>query len=110
MINAILVFLGICLASCSARFPATIIMENKKVLRGSASGEPGHDVIFTVDNVDGLSCDGKMSVLFSDANPEGTLACNNKRKGHFVANTKRSSWVGEGQLDDGSRFVISVGR
>jgi hypothetical protein len=110
MINAILVVFCICLASCSARFPATIIIENKKILRGSVSGDPGHDVIFTVNNVDGLSCEGKMSVLFSDANPEGTIACNNNRKGHFIANSKKSSWVGEGKLDDGSRFVISVGR
>jgi hypothetical protein len=110
VIHTILVLILICLASCSARFPATIIIQNGKVLRGSASGRLGDDVSFTVNNIDGLACDGTMFILSSDANTEGTIECNNKRTGHFIANSKKASWVGEGKLDDGSRFVISIGR
>ncbi len=109
-INTILVLILICLASCSAHFPATIIIQNGKVLRGSATERLGNDVSFTVNNIDGLSCDGKMFILSSDANTEGTIDCNNKRTGHFLAISKKASWVGEGKLDDGSRFVISIGR
>ena len=110
VIHTILVLILICLASCSARFPATIIIQNGKVLRGSASGRLGDDVSFTVNNIDGLACDGTMFILSSDANTEGTIECNNKRTGHFIANSKKASWVGEGKLDDGSRFVISISR
>ena len=51
-----------------------------------------------------------MFVPFSDPNTEGTVECNDKRKGKFIANGKADSWAGEGKLDDGSRFVILIGR
>lgn len=97
--------------SCAAQFPVTIVIQNK-ILRGSASdGRLGTDVIFYVKNVDGLSCDGKMLALMtSEAKTKGTIDCNNKRKGHFIVNGRKSSWLGEGKLDDGSRFFISIGR
>lgn len=111
MLNAIVSVMLIFLVSCSARFPATIIIQNKKILRGSASGgKSGNDVIFYVKNVDGLSCEGKMPDLLSEAHTEGTIGCSNKQKGHFMVNGKKASWVGEGKLDDGSPFVISIGR
>ncbi|HJT21768.1 MAG TPA: hypothetical protein VJ746_14925 [Nitrospira sp.] len=113
--GSILVLLCICLASCSTYFPTTIIIQsakykNAKVLRGSARGNVGHDVVFTVNDVDGLSCEGKMLVPFSDAHTEGTIDCNNNRNGHFLANSRKASWLGEGKLDDGSRFFISIAR
>jgi hypothetical protein len=91
------------------RIPATIIMQNK-ILRGSASGILGDIVSFSVNNVDGLSCQGKMLVLSSKVNTDGTIDCSNKRKGNFIAKGRKASWVGEGTLDDGSRFVISISR
>jgi hypothetical protein len=107
--------LCICCASCSTYFPATIILENAKdtngkILRGSARAIVGDNVVFTANNVEGLSCQGKMSVPSSNANTQGTIDCNNNRNGHFFANSRKASWVGEGKLDDGSRFVISIGR
>jgi hypothetical protein len=109
MINAILIVGCIVLVSCSARFPVTIIMQNK-ILRGSASGILSDIVSFSVNNGDGLFCEGKMLVLSSEATTEGTIDCSNKRKGNFVANGKKASWAGEGTLDDGSRFFISISR
>lgn len=108
--NAVLSLACIFLVSCSVRFPAIMIIQGNKVLRGSASGNSGQDVVFRVINADGLSCEGSMFVLPSDAHTEGTIDCNNERKGHFLANSKTASWVGEGKMDDGSKFVISIGR
>lgn len=109
--DATVILVCIFVVSCSAHFPATVIIQNK-ILRGSASdGELGGDVFFYVQNVDGLSCDGKMVVLTtSDAKPAGTIDCNNKQKGQFIVSGRKASWVGEGKLDDGSRFLISIGR
>jgi|SoiMetStandDraft_2_1073263.scaffolds.fasta_scaffold278690_2 hypothetical protein len=109
MINVIVLVGCLVLVSCSARFPATIIMQNK-ILRGSATGIFGDIVNFSVNNAEGLSCEGKMLVLSSGANTEGIIDCSNKRKGNFIANGRKASWVGEGTLDDGSRFVISISR
>ena len=109
MIKVILLVGCLVLVSCSARFPATIIMQNK-ILRGSATGIFGDIVNFSVNNAEGLSCEGKMLVLSSGANTEGIIDCSNKRKGNFIANGSKASWVGEGTLDDGSRFVISISR
>ncbi|HKT36367.1 MAG TPA: hypothetical protein VJR03_16200 [Nitrospira sp.] len=111
----ILVLLCICLASCATHFPTTIIIQsatykNAKVLRGFASGTLGKDVVFTANNVDGLSCEGTMLLSFSSARTEGSIDCNNKRNGHFLANSRKTSWLGEGKLDDGSQFFISIGR
>jgi hypothetical protein len=111
MLNAIVLLICIVLGSCSARFPATIIIQNT-ILRGSATdGRLGSDVMFYVKNVDGLSCDGKM--LFqttTEGNANGTIDCNNKQKGQFIVKGRKASWLGEGKLDDGSRFFISIGR
>ena len=111
MLNAILIFICVFLVSCSARFPTTMIIQNK-ILRGSATdGRSGSDIIFYVKNLDGLSCDGKMFVLMtSEGNAKGIIDCNNKQKGRFIVNDRKASWVGEGKLDDGSKFVISIGR
>jgi hypothetical protein len=108
--NAVLFLACTFVVSCSARFPAVMIIQGNKVLRGSASGHSGQDVIFRVTNADGFSCEGSMFVLPSDAHTEGTIDCDNQRKGHFIANSKTASWVGEGKMDDGSKFVISIGR
>ena len=109
--KATVILICVFLVSCSAHLPATIIMQNK-ILRGSASnGRSPGDVSFYVQNVDGFSCEGKMLVLMtSEGNTKGTIDCNNKQKGHFIVSSRKASWVGEGQLDDGSKFVISIGR
>lgn len=110
MMNALVVLISIVLLSCAATAPATIIvLHDNEILRGSEVGT-GSDVRFFVNNVAGLSCEGTMFVLSSDVSIEGTIDCNNKRKGHFIAKGKKTSWVGEGKLDDGSRFFISIGR
>ena len=111
MRKAIVMFICVFLVSCSKHFPATIIIKNT-ILRGSASDATlGSDVMFDVKNVNGLFCEGKLSVLMtSNGNNTGTIDCNNKKKGHFTVNRRKASWVGEGKLDDGSKFVISIGR
>ncbi len=50
-----------------------------------------------------------MFVPVSSANTEGTIECNDKQKGNFIANGKAESWAGEGKLDDGSKFFIIIG-
>jgi len=110
IMNALVVLICIVLASCAATVPATVILHDKELLRGSARGTSGSEVSFFVNNVAGLSCEGTMFALSSDLNIEGTIDCNNKRKGHFIAKGKTTSWLGEGKLDDGSRFFISIGR
>ena len=109
--NAIVILVCVFLVSCAPRFSATVIIQNK-ILRGSASdGKFGGDVVFYVQNVDGLSCDGKiLALMTSEAKTNGTIDCNNKQKGEFIVNGKKASWVGEGKLDNGSRFLISIGR
>ncbi len=86
-------------------------MQNK-ILRGSASdGTLRGDVSFYVQNVDGLSCNGKtLGVMTSEAQAKGTIDCNDKQKGQFIVHGRKASWVGEGKLDNGSRFFISIGR
>lgn len=110
-LNVTVILICAFLVSCSARFPATVIIQNT-ILRGSASdGKVLGDVLFYVQNADGLSCDGKMVVLMtSEENAKGTIDCNDNQKGHFIVNARKASWVGKGKLDDGSRFVISIGR
>lgn len=98
MSKAFFILMGLLLTSCSATVPATIKLQSNEVLRGSASGSLGSDAEIAVKNIDGLSCRGKMFVPFSAANTEGTIECNDKRKGHFIANGKAESWAGEGKL------------
>ena len=106
--DKILILVSFCLISC-ATVPATVKLDGNEVLRGSASGSLGSDAAISVKNIDGLSCEGKMFVPFSDANTEGTIECSDKRKGNFIANGKAESWAGEGKLDDGSKFIILIG-
>ena len=111
-LNVTVILICAFLVSCSTRVPATVIIQNT-ILRGSASdGRSRGDVFFYVQTLDGLSCDGKMLVLMTSEGKttNGTIDCNNKQKGHFIVNGRKDSWVGEGKLDDGSRFVISIGR
>ena len=106
-----LVFIGLLLTSCGM-VSATITIQDSEILSGSASGILGSEVVISVKNVEGLSCEGKMLVPVSSAQPadtEGTIECNDKRKGHFSANGNAESWVGEGTLDDGSTFTILIG-
>ena len=111
-LNVTVMLISVFLVSCSASFPATVIIQNK-ILRGSASDgiSPG-DVFFYVQTLEGFSCEGKMLVLMTSEGKitKGTIGCNNKRKGHFIVNGSKDSWVGKGKLDDGSSFVISIGR
>jgi hypothetical protein len=110
-LNVTIILICAFLVSCSTRPPATVIIQNK-ILRGSASdGRSPGDLFFYVKTLDGLSCEGKMLVLMtSEAKTKGTIDCNNKQKGHFIANSRKASWVGEGKLDNGSRFFISIAR
>jgi starvation-inducible outer membrane lipoprotein len=108
MNKAFLVLIGIFLTSC-ATVPATIKIQDNEILRGSASGSLGSDAVISVKNIDGLSCKGKMFVPVSSANTEGTIECNDKRKGNFIANGNAESWTGEGKLDDGTKFSIIIG-
>jgi hypothetical protein len=110
-LNLTVILISVVLASCSARYPATVIIQNK-ILKGLASDGRLHgDVFFNVQNL-GLSCDGKLLTLMTSEGQttKGTIDCNNKQRGHFIVNARKDSWVGEGKLDDGSRFVISIGR
>lgn len=108
MSKAFLALFGLVLVSC-ATVPATIKIQDNEILRGSASGSLGSDANISVKNIDGLSCEGKMFVPAYDANTEGTIECNDKRKGHFIANGESTSWAGEGRLNDGSQFSIIIG-
>lgn len=110
LINELLILIAIFLLSCTTTVPATIILRNKEILRGSATGSLGSDAVFSVKNVDGLSCQGKLFVPLSDTATDGTIECNDKRKGRFNVTGKKTSWSGEGKLDDGSRFFLSIGR
>jgi hypothetical protein len=106
-----LVFIGLLLTSCGT-ISATITIQGSEILSGSASGILGSDAIIFVKNIDGLSCEGKMLVPVSSANSantKGTIECNDQRKGNFIATGNFESWAGEGTLDDGSKFSISIG-
>ncbi len=81
-------FIGLLLTSCGT-VSATITIHDSEILRGSASGILGSDAVISVKNVEGLSCEGKMLVPVSSVDPadtEGTIECNDKRKGNFSAN------------------------
>ena len=103
-----LTIVALLLSSCAAVL-ATMEIESDEVLRGSARGRLGSDAVISVKNIDGLSCEGKMFVPVSSANTEGTIECNDKRKGNFIANGNAASWAGEGKLDDGTKFSILIG-
>jgi hypothetical protein len=105
-----LVFIGLLLTSCGT-ISATITIQGREILSGSASGILGSDAIIFVKNIDGLSCEGKMLVPVSSANSantKGTIECNDQRKGNFIATGNFESWAGEGTLDDGSKFSILI--
>ena len=108
MNKGLLVLIGLFLASC-ATVPATMKIQDKEILRGSASGSLGSNAVISMKNIDGLSCEGKMFVPVSSANTEGTIQCSDTRKGNFIANGDSASWAGEGKLDDGSKFSIIIG-
>ena len=111
MNKVLLVFISLFLTACGT-VSATITIHDGEILSGSASGILGSAAVISVKNVEGLSCEGKMLVPVSSAHPadtEGTIECNDKRKGKFRANGSAESWAGEGTLDDGSTFSILIG-
>ena len=104
-------FIGLLLTSCGT-VSATITIHDGEILSGPASRISGSAAVISVKNVEGLSCEGKMLVPVSSGYPadtEGTIECNDQRKGHFSANGNAESWAGEGTLDDGSTFSIIIG-
>ena len=103
------ILLSIVLTACSATVPATMRIERNQILRGSASGKVGRHAVISVKNVEGLSCTGKMLIPVTETTTEGTIQCNDKRKGNFIANGKGDSWAAEGKLSDGSKFLILLG-
>jgi hypothetical protein len=104
-----IILISIVLSACSATVPATMRIERNHILRGSASGKVGRDAVISLNNIEGLSCTGKMFVPVTETTPEGTIQCSDKRKGKFTANGKGDSWAGEGKLNDGSKFFILLG-
>jgi hypothetical protein len=111
MKRVFLALTGLLLTSCGT-ISATITIQGREILSGSASGILGSDAIIFVKNIDGLSCEGKMLVPVSSANSantKGTIECNDQRKGNFIATGNFESWAGEGTLDDGSTFSILIG-
>lgn len=104
-----IILLSIALTACSATVPATMRIERNQILRGSASGKVGRDAVISVKNMEGLSCTGKMFIPVTETTTEGTIQCNDKRKGNFLANGKGDSWAAEGKLNDGSKFLILLG-
>ena len=104
-----IILMSIVLTACSATVPATMRIERNQILRGSASGKVGRDAVISVNNIEGLSCAGKMFVPVTETTTEGTIQCSDKRKGNFIANGKGDSWAGEGKLNDGSKFMIFLG-
>jgi len=85
-------------------------IERNQVLRGSASGKVGSESVISVQSLEGLSCSGKLFIPVTETTTEGTIQCSDKRKGHFIANGKGESWAGEGKLNDGSKFLILLGK
>ena len=111
-LNVTVVLIFAVLVSCSPHFPATVIIRNK-ILRGSASdGTVRGDVSFSVQNLDGLSCDGKMLVHVTSVGQttSGIIDCNNEQNGYFIVDGRKSLLSRGGKVDDGSRFLISIGR
>jgi hypothetical protein len=104
-----IILLSIALTACSATVPATIRIERNQILRGSASGKLGRDAVISVNNMEGLSCTGTMFIPVTETTTEGTIQCNDKRKGHFIAKGKGDSWAAEGKLTDGSKFLMWLG-
>jgi hypothetical protein len=104
-----IVLMSLVLTACSATVPATMRIEKNHILRGSASGKVGRDAVISVNNMEGLFCTGKMFIPVIETTTEGTIQCNDKRKGTFMANGKGDSWAGEGKLNDGSKFLLVLG-
>ena len=104
-----LILMSIVLTACSATVPATMRIERNQLLRGSASGKVGSDAVISVNNMEGLSCAGKMFIPVTETTTEGTIHCNDKRKGNFIATGKGDSWAAEGKLNDGSKFLLVLG-
>ena len=104
-----IILMSLVLAACSATVPATMRIEKNHILRGSASGKVGREAVISVNNTEGLFCTGKMFVPVTETTTEGTIQCNDKRKGNFMANGKGDSWAGEGKLNDGSKFLLVLG-
>ena len=104
-----IILTSIVLTACSATVPATMRIERNQILRGSASGKVGRDAVISVNNPEGLSCTGKMFIPVTEITTEGTIQCNDKRKGNFIANGKGDSWTAEGKLNDGSKFFLLLG-
>lgn len=103
------ILISILLTACSATVPATMRIEKKHILRGSATGKVGRDAVISVKSVEGLSCTGTMFVPVTETTTEGTIQCTDKRKGDFIAKGKGDSWAAEGKLNDGSKFLIVLG-
>ena len=103
------ILISIALTACSATVPATMRIEHGHILRGSASGKVGRDAVISVKSIDGLSCTGKMFIPVTETTTEGTIQCNDKRKGNFIAKGKGDSWAVEGKLNDGSKFLMVLG-
>jgi hypothetical protein len=104
-----IILMSIVLTACSATVPATMRIERNPILRGSASGKVGSDAVISVNNMEALSCTGKMFIPVTETTTEGTIQCNDKRKGTFVATGKGDSWAAEGKLNDGSKFLLLLG-
>lgn len=104
-----IILMSIVLTACSATVPATMRIERNHILRGSASGKIGRDAVISVNNPEGLACTGKMFIPMTETTTEGTIQCNDKRKGTFIANGKGDSWAAEGKLNDGTKFLILLG-
>jgi hypothetical protein len=104
-----LILMSIVLTACSATVPATMRIERNQILRGSARGKVGSDAVISVNNMEGLSCAGKMFIPVTETTTEGTIQCTDKRKGTFVAKGKGDSWAADGKLNDGSKFLLLLG-
>src|SRR4029078_7794991 len=89
-----LILMSIVLTACSATVPATMRIERNHILRGSARGKVGSDAVISGNNIDGLSCGGMMFVPVTETTTEGTIQCNDKRKGKFIAKGKGDLWPG----------------
>jgi len=104
-----IILMTIVLTACSATVPATMRIEKNQILRGSGSGKVGREAVISVNNREGLSCTARMFIPVTETITEGTVQCNDKRKGNFIANGKGDSWAAEGKLNDGSKFLMLLG-
>jgi hypothetical protein len=75
-----IILITILLTACSATVPATMRIERNQILRGSATGKVGKDALISL-KMEGLSCTGKMFIPVTETTTEGTIHCNDKRKG-----------------------------